>query len=608
MEQDFEEDDFKKEKVNLKTWKKIIATVMKKKRNCILLFLSVFFVAFLDILYPLMDRYAIDHFFQADSDYSNAVVFLILYGVVAIGYFFGIAGFLYFAGSIEVDTSYELRKEAYDNLQRLPFSYFDKTPQGWIMARMTSDSRKLSSIISWGLVDGVWAIFSMIGILIVLFVVEWRLALIVMAVMPFLFIFSMIIRKKILVAYRDARKVNSLITGAYNESFMGSKTTKSLVIESSNEDEFLCKAKALRRASLVAVLFSSMFGPVVYLLGYIGVSATLLGGAKFLLDGALTIGTLAMFINYTVRFFDPVINLSRIISDFQNAQASAERLVQLIETVPEIQDSDDVIKKYGTLFDQKRENWETIKGDIEFNHVTFKYNAGETVLKDFNLKIKAGSNVALVGHTGAGKSTIVNLICRFYEPTEGQILIDGKDYKERSISWLHANLGYVLQTPQLFSGTIMDNIRYGKLDATDDEVIAAAKIANVDSFVSKLDGGYNAKVGEAGSRLSLGEKQLVSFARAILANPKILILDEATSSIDTETERLIQDAIGKLLDGRTSFVIAHRLSTVVGSDLILVMKDGCVIESGTHRELLEQKGYYFNLYKTQFMKEKIEEM
>jgi ATP-binding cassette subfamily B protein len=301
-----------------------------------------------------------------------------------------------------------------------------------------------------------------------------------------------------------------------------------------------------------------------------------------------------------------VMQVAQILAELQQAQASAERILSLIETQPDIYDTEEVIKTYGTILEPKQENWEQLGGDIEFENVTFKYQGGETVLENFNLKIPKGTSVALVGETGSGKSTIVNLICRFYEPVSGRILIDGRDYKERSIGWLHANLGYVLQSPHLFNGSILENIRYGRVDATDEEVIAAAKSVNVDEFARDLPDGYNTNVGEGGSKLSVGQRQLISFARALIADPRILILDEATSSIDTKTEEIVQEVMIRLMKGRTSFIVAHRLSTIINADLILVIKDGKILEQGTHRELLDKQGEYFNLYRNQFINEAIE--
>jgi len=329
-------------------------------------------------------------------------------------------------------------------------------------------------------------------------------------------------------------------------------------------------------------------------------------GGNMVYELAISVGMLYLFTSYAWQFFDPINNIATIFARFQQAQASAERIVSLIETKPDIEDTPEVIAKYGTLFEYKRENFEILKGDVEFENVSFKYHVGEQVLTDFNLKVKEGQSIALVGHTGAGKTTIVNLICRFYEPTSGRIIIDGKDYKERSLGWLHSNLGYVLQAPHLFSGSVMENIRYGKLESTDDEVILAAKAVEAHEFIMRFEKGYDTECGEGGSRLSVGQKQLVSFARAILADPKILVLDEATSSVDTETEQMIQTAINKLLKGRTSFIVAHRLSTIVHSDRILVLEGGIVIEEGTHRELIQKQGRYYQLYTNQYSEEMLE--
>ncbi|MDE5868036.1 MAG: ABC transporter ATP-binding protein/permease [Anaeroplasmataceae bacterium] len=587
-------------------WKKIFKTVLLHRKYLIGLIVCVVFLAALDVCYPLLNSFAISYFFKNEDVNRFNYVWAMIGAYIGVSFAYGICvfSFIFFAGKVEVYTSYELRKEAYLNLQKLPFSYFDRTAQGWIMARVTSDARKLSEIISWGCVDLLWGLLSMFGILGVLMVVHIQLAVIVLIILPIMIILTIIIRKKMLKSYRDARKLNSKITAAYNEGFMGANASKSLVIEEQNSLEFHSKALKYKKASLRAVFFSAIFGPVTFILCYAGVGSTLYIGGNMVLNGALDVVILYMFIDYTIKFFDPIISVSGVIGEFQQAQASAERIISLIEEEPEIVDRPDVIEKYGTILEPKYENFEPLIGNIEFKDVTFKYAKGETVLKNFNLNIKAGSSVALVGHTGSGKSTIVNLICRFYEPTSGDILIDGHSYKDRSITWLHSNIGYVLQTPQLFSGTILDNVRYGKLDATDEEVIHALKTVAADEFINKLEDGYHSLVGESGSKLSVGERQLISFARAIVANPKILVLDEATSSIDTQTERLIQNAVEVAMKGRTTFIIAHRLSTVVHADIILVMKDGVIVESGKHHELLSKKGYYFELYSNQFEDEK----
>jgi ATP-binding cassette subfamily B protein len=315
------------------------------------------------------------------------------------------------------------------------------------------------------------------------------------------------------------------------------------------------------------------------------------------MEQLLDYGVLSAFISFAVGIIEPVMHISHMVTDAVSAQACVERVSALLNEPCTIEDTPEVLEKYGGIFDPKPENWESIDGRVTFDHVWFKYPDGdEYILEDFSLDIPAGTTVAIVGETGAGKSTIVNLACRFYEPTDGRVLIDGRDYKERSQLWLHSSIGYVLQDPHLFSGTILDNIRYGKLDATDEEVIAAAKLVSADTVAHNLKDGFDTQVGEGGDMLSTGEKQLVSFARAVISDPPIFVLDEATSSIDTQTEALIQNAISHILRGRTSFIIAHRLSTISRSDLILVVDDGRVVERGTHGELMKSGGRYSALY------------
>ena len=602
---DYEEQDFSSEKFSIGIWKKIIKLVVKKKRNFIVLIVSVIGLALLDIIYPLLNQYAIEQYFEK-GDFSTMYYFIAAFALVALGYGVTVLGFIRTAGIVEVEVGYELRHEAFVNLQNLPFAYYDKTPAGWIMARLTSDSRKLATIISWGLVDMLWGGLTMIGIIIVMYVINWKLALVVTCVVPFLVVVSLYFRKKILVSYRGVRKVNSKITASYNEGILGNKTTKTLVLEDNREKEFNELCTSMKRNSIRALTYSAVFFPILLVISYTAVAITLRVGGGMVLTGTISVATLYLFVSYTTQFFDPIMQIARILADLQQAQASAERILALIETKPEIYDTPEVIEKYGTILEPKKENWEELNGDIEFKNVTFRYIPEETILDNFNLKIKKGTSVAIVGPTGAGKSTIVNLVCRFYEPTTGQILIDGRDYKERSISWLHNNLGYVLQAPHLFNGTIRENIAYGHPEIPLEEVIKASKAVSAHSFIEKLEQGYDTVVGEGGAKLSVGERQLISFARAILANPRILILDEATSSIDTNTESLIQDAINTIMKGRTTFIVAHRLSTIRNADLILVLHNGQIIEQGNHKELLEKQGEYYNLYKTQFLSEQME--
>lgn len=600
------EEELEASKIKFGPWKKIIKTLFNHKACLIGLVIVVAIITVLNVIYPLLNQYAIETYFEGTdpSRFDTLPWFITAYICIALANGVTIFFYIYIANRIDIYVSYDLRKEAYHKLQELPFSYFDTNSQGWIIARLTSDATKLSEIISWGIIELLEGVTTMISVICILLYLNTLLGLIVLLLSPIVYFIVNVLRKKMLQAYRKARHYNSVLTAAFNEGYMGAKTSKSLVIEEKNNEEFINKAYKYKATSIKALLFSSLLGPIVFIICYFAVGLTMYLGAIL----SITVSVLYVFVDYTIRFFDPIINISSIIGDFQQAQASAERIIGLIEEVPDIVDSKEVIAKYGTIYEPKYEAFEPLNGDVLFKNVSFKYKTGEEVLSNFNLDIKAGQSIALVGHTGSGKSTIVNLICRFYEPTSGDILIDGKSYKDRSITWLHSNLGYVLQTPQLFSGTILENVRYGKLDATDEECINALKLVSADEFITKLDDGYNSLVGEGGNKLSTGEKQLISFARAIVSNPKILILDEATSSIDTKTEALIQNAINVASKDRTTFMIAHRLSTVVNADLILVMDKGKIVESGNHHELLALKGYYFELYKNQFTESKINQL
>ena len=602
----YDEKDYTSEKFSIGVWKKIFKIVLEDKKYLALMITTILAVVILDIIYPLLNAYGIQTFFEK-GDYTNVRWFIAAYILIAIGYGVFVTAFIRFTGIVETNVGYKIRKEAFNRLQELPFAYYDKTPAGWIMARLTSDSRRLAAIISWGLIDILWGSSLMIGIVITLFIIKWQLALIITALLPILFFVSIYFRKKILKSYRGVRKINSRITGAYNEGILGSKTTKTLVLEDIKNEEFEDLAANMRKESIRAIVFSSIFFPILLIIGYVGVMVTLRMGGSMVLIGAIDVAILYLFINYTTQFFEPIMQVARILAELQQAQAYAERIIGLIETNPEIYDTEEVIATYGDMNHPKLENYETLHGKIEFQDVSFWYKENEVILDNFNLVIPEGTSVALVGKTGSGKSTIVNLICRFYEPKSGKILIDGKDYKARSLHWLHSNLGYVLQSPHLFNGTIAENIAYGTDTATEEEIIAAAKAVSAHEFIIQQDEGYQTNVGEGGAKLSLGQKQLISFARAVIADPKILILDEATSSIDTKTEQIIQSVTKDLLKGRTSFIIAHRLSTIINADMILVIDEGKILEQGSHHELLLKKGEYFNLYKNQFMKERIEQ-
>lgn len=587
------------QKFDLSLWKRLLHIAKPYHKYLWLIVVSMGLCAVGDVIFPQMTGYAIDHFIAKHTTQGMSG-FIAAYMAVLVMQVLCIYAFLYLSGKVEVGVCYLIRKLGFQKLQELPFSYYDRMPVGYLLSRMTTDTQRLADTIGWSLLDLVWGVVFLIICSVQMFVLHWRLAAVIVLVVPPLALISVYFQKRILTAHRQARKTNSKITGAFNEGIMGAKTTKTLVREEKNIEEFGELTAEMKRASVRAASLSALFLPIVVSLGSLATAYALQKGGVEVLTGTLTLGTLQVFINYTLQFFQPVRDIARIFAELQSSQAAAERVLSLLATEPDIKDSPEVVERFGDNFHPQKENWPRLHGDITFEDVSFRYTDGQQVLSHFNLHVKAGESIALVGETGSGKSTIVNLLCRFYEPTEGRILIDGVDYRERSLLWLQSHLGYVLQQPHMFSGTIRDNIRYGKPAATEDEVLRAAKLANAHAFISKLPKGYDTYVGEGGSLLSSGEKQLVSFARAILVDPALFILDEATSSVDTHSEALIQQAITGILEGRTSFMIAHRLSTVRQADRILVISGGKIIEEGTHDQLIVKQGYYYDLYTGQF--------
>lgn len=599
----FEEQEDYNKPFDLNVWKKILPFIKPYK----LVFTSVIILnlisAFIDIIMPLFQRYAIDNFINLNTT-KNLLPFSIIYFFVIVAQTILVIIFVKQSMFIELSIGKDLKKASFVHLQTLSFSYYNTTPVGYMLARVMSDTARIGGLFAWGLVDLLWALFYVLGIFIAMLMLNAKLALTVIIVVPIIAILTAFFQTKILNYNRDIRRINSKMTGAYNEGIVGAKTSKTMVIEELNNKDFRVITQQMYTASIRAAMLNAVFIPIILFFSSVATALIVARGGNMVIKNTIDIGTLSVFATYAVSIFGPIQQLARILADIISTQANIERVMGLLEKKPDIVDTEEVVQKYGDVFNAKTENWESIKGDIEFKDVSFKYPDGtEYVLEHFNLKIPAGTTVAIVGETGAGKSTLVNLACRFFEPTNGQILIDGKDYRERSQLWLHSNIGYVLQNPHLFSGTVKENIRYGRLNATDEEIELAAKSVSANTVVEKLENGYESDVGEGGDRLSTGEKQLISFARAVLANPRIFVLDEATSSIDTQTEQLIQNAISHLLKDRTSFLIAHRLSTIRQADLILVVKDGKIIEQGTHKDLLNQKGYYFTLYSKQFEEE-----
>ncbi|MFI3169657.1 MAG: ABC transporter ATP-binding protein [Faecalibacterium sp.] len=600
---DYNADEQRSKVSTLSTWKKLLPFIKPHRALMLWLGLAMLICACIDVATPWMSGLAVEWFILPRTTEGLGLFALACFALVILQ---GVATYAMavFALKIEMRLGRDLRNTMYRHLQTLSFDYYNTTPVGTILARVMSDTGKIGIVFAWSVVDIVWSGAVIIGSIVVMCLTNLKLALVIIAIVPFVLALTFIFQRKILKTNREVRRVNAEITRTYNEGISGAKTSKTLVIEDANSTHFETITKNMRETSLRALTLSAIYVPCVSFLTSIAVAFVLSTGGNEVLLGAIGIAEFTVFINYARNIADPTAQMAKTLSNIIAAQVNIERCDYLLSLKPQVTDTPEVVEQYGDVFTPKTENWEPLKGHITFEDVTFMYSDGnENVLEHFNLDIPAGTTVAIVGETGAGKSTLVNLACRFFEPTSGRVLIDGVDYRKRSTLWLHWSIGYVLQTPHLFSGSVMENIRYGRLDATDDEVIAAAKTVCAHDFIMQMEKGYASEVGEGGGQLSTGEKQLISFARAVLAAPKIFVLDEATASIDTKTEETIQAAIAALLAQTTSFLIAHRLSTIRKADIILVVKQGKIIERGTHAELLAQQGHYAALYRKQFEQE-----
>ena len=553
-----------------------------------------------DIELPLLQRYALNHFVGGGT-LDTLWIFVPLYVASIVMAALVNYAACFRAMSTEAGVNRDLRDAAFDHLQTLSFSYYNQNSVGYIHARVMSDTERIGSLVSWTLMDSTWHLSYLVGAVLVMFLINAKLALLVVTILPLLVVLFTIFQKKLVAVNREMRELNSQITSDFNEGITGAKTIKTLVIEDKIYRGFERDTAAMHRKSVHAARLRGLFASTMTLASSMALAIVLWRGGYI---AESEVGTFSMFMSYAQGMMEPVRWIIDAISELISTQVNIERFARLVETKSDVTDTPEVIAKYGDSFSAKRENWEPIRGDIEFRDVSFKYPDGdEYVLEHFNLKIPFGSNIAIVGETGAGKSTLVNLVCRFFEPTSGQVLIDGRDARERSQLWLHSAIGYVLQTPHLFSGTVRENLLYGNPNATQEQIDRALELVSANGVIEHLENGLDSDVGEGGDLLSTGEKQLISFARAILADPKILVLDEATASVDTITEQKIQSAIETVISGRTSLVIAHRLSTVRNADLILVVDGGKIIERGKHAELLAKKGHYYSLYTRQFEEE-----
>lgn len=531
---------------------------------------------------------------KPEIDFGPLKKYVAIFFGLGMIFCFAVFSFIHFAGRIQEYVMFDIRQELFKKLQELSFSFYDKSAVGWLMSRISSDTIKVTELISWGFIECIWGFGMIFFCLISMFIINWKLAIIVTLTIPFLAMISVKVRKLILKYSRESRRYNSEITASFNEHISGVEVNKSMVQENRASGEFESLSEKMRVSSYKSAYFTALYQPLVIFGGSIAAAVIIYAGGKMAITipPEITVGVLAAFFGYATLIYEPILDISRFYSQAQASISAGERIFSLLDTKPMIKN------KTGA------DDFESIRGEIEFENVSFYYEKNKPVLENVNLKITAGQSVALVGETGGGKSTIINLICRFYEPTNGRIMIDGIDYMDKTIQSLGSKLGVVLQTPHLFSGTIRENIKYGRNDATEEEVVDALLLIGGDEYIERLD----EEAGEGGEKLSLGEKQLISFARAVLANPRIFIMDEATSSVDTLTELKIQNGIHEMIKDRTSIIIAHRLSTIKNCDRILVIKKGKIIEDGSHHDLMKSRGHYFNLYTRQLREQREKEM
>lgn len=566
---------------------KLLEYLKPYKFKSFIVILLMIFVMISSIVNPLLLKIAIDKYVV-----NKDVTGLILIGIILIVLnllAWGLSKIRWnMITSITNNILVNIRHELYSHIQYLSFDFFDGRPVGKILSRVVSDVNSLKNLFSQSIQSLIPQLLNLLCVAIIMFFLNYKLALASVALLPVLGIAMFCIEIYSRRRWEIYRNKRSNLNGFTHEDFSGIKIVQGFAKEKGTENNFKSMVKELSNSFVRAVMLNDFFWPLVELSWGAGTLIVFAVGYKLVINNEIQIGTLIAFSMYVGMFWRPIMNLSSFYNTLITNFSAADRIFDILDMKPVIKNEENA-KKIGK-----------IQGVVEFKDVNFSYDENAKILKDINFKVNKGEKIALVGATGAGKTTIVSLLSRFYDPTSGEVLVDGKNIKNVDLESLRSQMGIMLQDTFLFSTTIMENIRYGRLDATDEEVINAAKAVNAHEFIIKLEDGYNTEVNERGTRLSLGQRQLVSFARALLANPRILILDEATSNIDTETEKLVQEGIEKLLHGRTSFVVAHRLSTIRDCDKIMVINDGRIEEVGNHNELLNNKGSYYDLYMTQY--------
>lgn len=617
-------------KLNFKVWLKIGKYGLKQYKLLILCLLMTLFVSFYDSSFiPLMNASAIkaSELMSGNNTTSifNLVIettfifnikanltylqYMILFIVMILVRSVAIFTLFYFQNIVSMKIMVDLRRDSFRKLQELPFSYFDKNSSGWLIARMQNDTSSIGDLISWDVNAIIWAVFDLTFTFITMFSINWLYSLVVLASLPIVVVVVPLFEKEVLLRHRIARNAYSYYVGYLAETIDGAKTIKTLSSIDTVKKEADEITTDIKKKRFRAHMINGYVQPILSTLSSLTIALIIFLGLKNVgsMDKASLVSTIILFVGFVSSIYNPLQNLSEVFSEMMAGQAGAEKLMQLIEEKVTIVDTPEVIAKYGTILNPKKENYINLDGDIEFSHVSFSYNEGVEVIHDLNLKIDKGTSLAIVGETGSGKTTTVNLLCRFYEPSKGHVYINNIDYKDIGLGCLRSSIGYVQQNPYVFSGTFLDNIIYGRLDATLEDARNACKVVGIDEYIMSTPNGYNTYLPTGGGSLSQGQKQLISFARAILKNPSILILDEATSNIDPLTEVKLQEALMNITKGRTSIVIAHRLSTIVSSDRIIVFDKGKIVEDGNHETLLSRNGIYKKLYTDQFASLSIDE-